>query len=62
MGRADCSMGAGNTDADVRKAYKKAALKFHPDRNRQAPLRAQVQAEESWALITAKYDRHFSGR
>jgi hypothetical protein len=22
----------------------------------------QVQAEESWSLITAKYDQHFAGR
>jgi hypothetical protein len=22
----------------------------------------QVQAEESWSLITAKYDAHFAGR
>lgn len=51
---------AGGTEQDVRKAYKKAALKFHPDRNRQADLRTQVHAEVAWGLISSKYDAFFA--
>jgi len=52
----------GNIDSDIRKRYKKAALKFHPDRNRQEDLNTRIHAEEAWMLITAKYDSHFAGR
>ncbi|KAK3239848.1 hypothetical protein CYMTET_50244, partial [Cymbomonas tetramitiformis] len=45
--------------SEIKKAYKRAALKFHPDRHVQSDLRVQVHAEEAWSLISAKYTAMF---
>lgn len=36
----------------VNAAYKKALLRFHPDRSSRADLRQQVEAEEKFKLIS----------
>lgn len=36
----------------VNKAYKRALLKFHPDRVSKADIRQQVEAEEKFKLIS----------
>ena len=37
----------------VRKAYRDAVLRFHPDRQREASLAQRVRAEEAFKLITS---------
>jgi DnaJ-class molecular chaperone len=36
----------------VQTAYKKAVLKFHPDRASKSDIRQQVEAEEKFKLIS----------
>ena len=43
--------------AVVRKAYRDAVLRFHPDRQREASLAQRVRAEEAFKLITSLYRR-----
>jgi hypothetical protein len=45
---------AGSSAAEVRTAYKKAGLKFHPDRTRSAALADRIRGEEVWKLLGAK--------
>lgn len=40
----------------VRTAYKRAALKFHPDRTRSAALADRIRGEEVWKLLSAKME------
>jgi len=42
----------------VRVAYKKALLKFHPDRASQSDLQQQVEAEEKFKLISRMKDKY----
>jgi len=42
----------------VRVAYKKALLKFHPDRSSQSDIRQQVEAEETFKLISQMKDKY----
>ena len=42
----------------VRKAYKRAALRFHPDRTRTASLAERVRGEEVWKLLGSKMDEY----
>ena len=37
----------------MRKAYREALLRFHPDRQRDATLPERVRAEEMFKMITA---------
>jgi len=48
--------GAAPPPGAVRKAYREAVLRFHPDRQRDAELRERVEAEEAFKLITARMD------
>jgi len=41
--------------AVVRKAYRDAVLRFHPDRQREASMAQRVRAEEAFKLITSLY-------
>ena len=47
---------AGDSAAQVRSAYRRAALRLHPDRTRTAPLARQVECEEMFKLIQAKLE------
>ena len=42
----------------VRKAYRDAVLRFHPDRQREATLAQRVRAEEAFKLITSKMEAY----
>ncbi|KAK7275022.1 hypothetical protein RIF29_16128 [Crotalaria pallida] len=42
---------------EVRAAYKRALLKFHPDRASKADIRGQVEAEEKFKLISRMKDK-----
>ncbi|CAL0318176.1 unnamed protein product [Lupinus luteus] len=51
-------VGGGIPLADeVRAAYKRALLKFHPDRSSKADIRGQVEAEEKFKLICRMKDK-----
>ncbi|KAE9605607.1 putative DnaJ domain-containing protein [Lupinus albus] len=51
-------VGGGIRLADeVRAAYKRALLKFHPDRASKADIRGQVEAEEKFKLISRMKDK-----
>jgi hypothetical protein len=56
------AVGFAPTDAAdpiaVRKAYKRAALRFHPDRTRTASLAERVRGEEVWKLLGSKMDAY----
>ena len=45
--------GGDSPAAVVRKAYRDAVLRFHPDRQREASLAQRVRAEEAFKLITS---------
>lgn len=45
------------TDEAVKKAYKKSALRYHPDRFAASDPKAQAKANERFAKINAAYDR-----
>lgn len=48
---------APNADtAAIRQQYKKMALRYHPDRNRDKPAEAQVQAEATFKKIANAYE------
>ena len=42
---------------DLRKAYRKAGMLLHPDRNRGQPARLRIEAEEKWKILGAKMNR-----
>ena len=42
--------------AAVKKAYKKAALRFHPDRTRGYTLEQRLNGEEVWKLLAQKME------
>ena len=42
---------------DLRKAYRKAGMLLHPDRNRGKPVHLRIEAEEKWKLLGAKMNR-----
>lgn len=42
---------------DLRKAYRKAGMLLHPDRNRGQPTRQRIEAEEKWKILGAKMNR-----
>ncbi|KAI4314053.1 hypothetical protein L6164_026996 [Bauhinia variegata] len=44
---------------DVRAAYKRALLKFHPDRASRTDIREQVEAEEKFKLISRMKEKFF---
>ncbi|KAH0671048.1 hypothetical protein KY289_025541 [Solanum tuberosum] len=46
------------TSHEVRIAYKKALLKFHPDRASRSDLQQQVEAEEKFKLISRMKDKY----
>ncbi|XP_049404066.1 uncharacterized protein LOC125867562 [Solanum stenotomum] len=46
------------TSHEVRVAYKKALLKFHPDRASRSDLQQQVEAEEKFKLISRMKDKY----
>ncbi|KAJ8570048.1 hypothetical protein K7X08_006625 [Anisodus acutangulus] len=46
------------TSHEVRVAYKKALLKFHPDRASRSDIRQQVEAEEKFKLISRMKDKY----
>ncbi|PHT67594.1 hypothetical protein T459_27081 [Capsicum annuum] len=46
------------TSHEVRVAYKKALLKFHPDRSSRSDIRQQVEAEEKFKLISRMKDKY----
>jgi len=56
------AVGFAPTDATdpvaVRKAYKRAALRFHPDRTRTASLADRVAGEEVWKLLGSKMEAY----
>ncbi|KAH0643396.1 hypothetical protein KY289_034370 [Solanum tuberosum] len=56
-----CGLGINvgdGTNHEVRVAYKKALLKFHPDRSSQSDIRQQVEAEETFKLISRMKDKY----
>lgn len=46
------------TSNEVRVAYKKALLKFHPDRASRSDIQQQVEAEEKFKLISRMKDKY----
>lgn len=46
------------TSHEVRVAYKKALLKFHPDRASRSDIQQQVEAEEKFKLISRMKDKY----
>ena len=40
----------------MKKAYKKAALRFHPDRTRGYTLEQRLNGEEVWKLLAQKME------
>ncbi|XP_049364816.1 uncharacterized protein LOC125829669 [Solanum verrucosum] len=56
-----CGLGitvGDGTSHEVRVAYKKALLKFHPDRTSRSDIRQQVEAEETFKLISRMKDKY----
>ncbi|KAF3650079.1 hypothetical protein FXO37_18622 [Capsicum annuum] len=47
---------SNGTSNEVRVAYKKALMKFHPDKTSQSDIRQQVEAEEKFKLISRMKD------
>lgn len=45
------------SDEEVKKAYKKAAVKYHPDRVASLGPEVQKEANERFAKINAAYDQ-----
>jgi curved DNA-binding protein CbpA len=44
------------TAGQLRKAYRQAMLRFHPDRQGKASVRERVEAEEKFKIISRKMD------
>ena len=44
------------TKADISKAYKKLALKYHPDRQVNKPEKDKKEAEEKFKTISEAYE------
>uniref|UniRef100_M1CR42 Cytochrome P450 n=1 Tax=Solanum tuberosum TaxID=4113 RepID=M1CR42_SOLTU len=56
-----CGLGitvGDGTSHEVRVSYKKALLKFHPDRTSRSDIRQQVEAEETFKLISRMKDKY----
>ncbi|KAK4715237.1 hypothetical protein R3W88_013575 [Solanum pinnatisectum] len=56
-----CGLGitvGDGTSHEVRVAYKKALLKFHPDRSSRSDIRQQLEAEETFKLISRMKDKY----
>ena len=51
-----------DTPAAVRTAYKRAALRFHPDRTRGAALAVRIRGEEVWKLLGVKMETFSAAR
>ncbi|XP_047255444.1 uncharacterized protein LOC107857104 isoform X4 [Capsicum annuum] len=49
---------SNGTSNEVRVAYKKALMKFHPDKTSQSDIRQQVEAEEKFKLISRMKDKY----
>ena len=55
----EASLGANPTAASaaaVRKAYKRAALRFHPDRTRALSVAERARGEEVWKALGSKME------
>ena len=52
----DVEGGAHANAKQLRRAYRKALLKFHPDRQRAGELHARIAAEETFKIIADKID------
>ena len=50
------SRGSKPTAAQLRKAYRQAVLRFHPDRQGKASVRERVEAEEKFKIISRKME------
>ncbi|PWA38024.1 hypothetical protein CTI12_AA586440 [Artemisia annua] len=50
-------MNIGPGEAEIKKGYKDAILKFHPDRAPKDDMRKQVEAEETFKLIQRMKER-----
>ncbi|PWA42169.1 dnaJ domain-containing protein [Artemisia annua] len=50
-------MNIGPSDAEIKKGYKEALLKFHPDRAPKDDMRKKVEAEETFKLIQRMKER-----
>ncbi|MCD7453340.1 hypothetical protein HAX54_020638 [Datura stramonium] len=48
----------GDTSHEVRVAYRKALMKFHPDRVLRSDIRQQIEAEEKFKLISRMKDKY----
>jgi curved DNA-binding protein CbpA len=58
------TLGHAPADASVasaRRAYKKAALTFHPDRNGGKSAEERIRGEEVWKLLSQKYEEYNEG-
>ena len=44
------------TAGQLRKAYRQAVLRFHPDRQGKSSVRERVEAEEKFKIISRKMD------
>ena len=52
--------GSSPNPAAVRKGYREAVLRYHPDRQREASLQEKVEAEEAFKIITARMESFHS--